>query len=293
MIVATHLTLATTIFMITGLKDQSLIGMLLLGSVLPDIDQPQSIIGKILFFLSYPINRMFGHRTLTHSFLLWIIILIIGTTLKINTMWLCLGAFTHILLDCLNMSGVSALYPLSEKIFVLTSKKHRITVGSRGEFIVMILLVFVAWGGWQISTQGGIRAVVQKLLGDYIMAKESYEREGLKICYLEGVLRYPNGQIITGEWLIIGTDRDQNALTIYCEKNNKLIHIPHDAKFLRANLKKTKERVWQTVSVKEPVKLLEGEVYYKILKRWNKAKAGETVAGYMIYEKPVTLSTGS
>jgi inner membrane protein len=40
-----------------------------IAGMLPDIDEPQSHIGKPFFFLSIPINKIFGHRTLTHSLL--------------------------------------------------------------------------------------------------------------------------------------------------------------------------------------------------------------------------------
>ena len=45
------------------------IGWLLaaVASLLPDIDLPTSKIGRLLFWLSVPLERRFGHRTITHS----------------------------------------------------------------------------------------------------------------------------------------------------------------------------------------------------------------------------------
>ena len=37
------------------------------ASLLPDIDLPTSKIGRLLFWLSVPLERRFGHRTITHS----------------------------------------------------------------------------------------------------------------------------------------------------------------------------------------------------------------------------------
>ena len=37
------------------------------ASLLPDIDLPPSTIGRLFWFLSVPLERRFGHRTLTHS----------------------------------------------------------------------------------------------------------------------------------------------------------------------------------------------------------------------------------
>ena len=38
-----------------------------LGSLLPDIDEPQSLIGRKLGFIAWPIKLVFGHRGFTHS----------------------------------------------------------------------------------------------------------------------------------------------------------------------------------------------------------------------------------
>ena len=37
------------------------------ASVLPDIDLPPAKIGRLFWFISVPLERWFGHRTLTHS----------------------------------------------------------------------------------------------------------------------------------------------------------------------------------------------------------------------------------
>ena len=37
------------------------------ASLLPDADLPPSKIGRLFWFLSVPLERRFGHRTLTHS----------------------------------------------------------------------------------------------------------------------------------------------------------------------------------------------------------------------------------
>ena len=60
----------------TGVKiDFNYILFLLLvaiGSLIPDIDEPNSLLGRKLKFLSYPINIFFGHRTITHNILIFL-----------------------------------------------------------------------------------------------------------------------------------------------------------------------------------------------------------------------------
>jgi len=40
------------------------------ASLLPDVDLPPAKIGRLFWFVSVPLERRFGHRTLTHSLLL-------------------------------------------------------------------------------------------------------------------------------------------------------------------------------------------------------------------------------
>ena len=41
----------------------------MLGSVLPDIDHPTSTVGRLVPWISKPLERNYGHRAVTHSFL--------------------------------------------------------------------------------------------------------------------------------------------------------------------------------------------------------------------------------
>lgn len=43
------------------------LGLAALGSLLPDIDEPQSLIGRKLGFIAWPVKLVFGHRGFTHS----------------------------------------------------------------------------------------------------------------------------------------------------------------------------------------------------------------------------------
>jgi inner membrane protein len=38
-----------------------------IASLLPDIDLPPARMGRLFWFVSVPLERRFGHRTLTHS----------------------------------------------------------------------------------------------------------------------------------------------------------------------------------------------------------------------------------
>lgn len=107
----------------------------LIGSLLPDIDHPQSVLGRRVRFISVPIHKYFGHRSLTHS----ILFLVLCTYLPIYLGYDAIGAglgigiISHILLDLLCPgSGVAFLYPfypyriqLLHKVRLPWKKKRR------------------------------------------------------------------------------------------------------------------------------------------------------------------------
>lgn len=90
------------------------LGGVILGSYLPDIDHPNSRIGRLFPFISKPLYRVFGHRTLTHS--IWAILFwLIPLGLIPEAKWFFLGVFLgnafHILEDKGSRSGVVLLWP--------------------------------------------------------------------------------------------------------------------------------------------------------------------------------------
>ncbi|HWO98870.1 MAG TPA: metal-dependent hydrolase [Bacillus sp. (in: firmicutes)] len=89
-----------------------------LGSLIPDIDEPSSYIGRRTFGLSKLIKQAFGHRGFTHSLLAWI-----GFSFlyKIYSnpfvLGMCTGYIFHIIGDFFSRKGVPLLSPFSKKRF--------------------------------------------------------------------------------------------------------------------------------------------------------------------------------
>jgi len=84
----------------------------ILGSLLPDIDSPFTMIGRLFPWISYRLNEKFGHRTLTHSWIplsfLLIFYLIFQESFMLHFL---IGYASHIFLDMLNKNGVMLFYP--------------------------------------------------------------------------------------------------------------------------------------------------------------------------------------
>lgn len=111
----------------------------IVGGLIPDIDTPTSAFGKPLKPVSKLINKGFGHRTITHSGL-WLIPLIILYVYTKNEFVLgyIIGFLSHLFSDTLTSGGIPWLYPLERKRIRLT----RIKSGD-GDLLLTILSVIV------------------------------------------------------------------------------------------------------------------------------------------------------
>lgn len=279
----THVAFAVALGLISG-SPQWTVKFLAGGALLPDIDHPQSAIGRICFFLSYPLNRWFGHRRHIHSLVLWAPFTVLGFIFWSPLGWIGLGAISHCVIDSLNTSGVALGLPITEKIFVLASKKYRISTASRGEFILMIFLGMVAWSGGYIGSMGGFRGLLSAFLGSYDMARGHFEAEGLNVCYLKGTLRLPDGTLKKSRWQIIGTEGEGMAI----KESKELLHIPKNGKFLKVKLETTKDK-WQSITLDKPSLLKEGTVYFLVGQKWRMGCAGDMVFGYVLHDGNIVL----
>ena len=288
-IALTHITFAVATSLMLGATSITTITLVGIGSLLPDIDHPKSTVGKLLLPISIYLNKKVGHRTLTHSLLVWVPLNLIGLYFYKPLFFITMGAISHLVLDSWNVSGVMLFNPFSEKLFVLAGRNYRIRSGSRPELILITIFLFMSLMMGHINTLGGARIIIQTTMASYNMAYENHLKQGLNISYIEGKLRFPNGYIEKGRWLVIGKNSNYMELTIFDESTDKLIKIYQDAEFLKAVLKPTADQ-WETIKVSAPMKLKKGTVYFKSGRSWKKAAAGSIVYGYIIYRDYIELT---
>lgn len=89
---------------------------LLLGSVLPDIDETKSWVGRRSQGIAFWVKLLFGHRGITHSGIaiaLCFYVIIAGYHPFLTA--LCFGAASHIIADLFSRGGIPLLYPLNKK----------------------------------------------------------------------------------------------------------------------------------------------------------------------------------
>lgn len=117
-------------------------GIVVFSSLLPDIDHPQSTFGRKVKLLSYPISQLFGHRGITHSLLMVLIIfyflfyIMPAYYLEIFIVKLAMLAFvigygSHLVGDMLTPSGIPLFWPIKKR-FAFGLVKN----GLLGELIV-------------------------------------------------------------------------------------------------------------------------------------------------------------
>lgn len=130
-----------------------------IGSVFPDIDEPESWIGRRTIFISNFIKFIFGHRGMTHtilsSILIFISVFMLSKYLKINetgiylSVGFAVGWLLHSIGDAHTKGGVPLFLPFSKKKFYVLPKILRFKTNSWVEYFYSFLynmitaLVFV------------------------------------------------------------------------------------------------------------------------------------------------------
>lgn len=156
-----------------------------IGSIIPDIDNPSSIIGHIFYPISTYLERKFGHRTITHSLLGWLIASILFIPLLFIGIWLLgfvynlefviwdlaprwlsafsIGYASHLVLDMFNKRGSQLFWPDKSRDVIPKDPKYRSNSGARSEIFVFLFLVFLVFLALPISKYG-ISSTIRWLL---------------------------------------------------------------------------------------------------------------------------------
>ncbi|WP_051604742.1 metal-dependent hydrolase [Helicobacter rodentium] len=144
-------------------------GAVALGSLLPDIDEPNSLLGKKTLGVSNLIKAVFGHRGFTHSLcfilLLGIALLFLGTldesfwkkiplindfvkqfggiieskNIEIFSIGLLLGCIFHLIGDMMTLSGVPLLLPFKSCNYHITPSFMRFKTGGIPDKLITAL----------------------------------------------------------------------------------------------------------------------------------------------------------
>jgi len=183
-----------------------------LFALLPDIDHPESMIGRLLPSVSKSIQRKYGHRTVTHSlFAIFAMVIVLLPVIIIPAFisppsgglgglgvrafsigWpvsfyaAALLAFSsHIFIDLFNKSGVRLLAPISQKEYIsFRTPELRILVSSWQEYLLLFIIIFfgfsVSGEGFSIHKAG--RTIGKMLYKNYDNALKDYQENSAFLC---------------------------------------------------------------------------------------------------------------
>ena len=146
MMYKSHLTvsaaIALPILSVTHELNYIAVGGVLIGSLLPDIDHPQSYIGRKVWVLAKGINIIFGHRGIVHSLLPVLLLAIASSMLDSLFLWcITLGFLLHLIEDGFSKGGLGWFQPLKKKKLIIPFKLVRYTTGGFKEYCIFIIFV--------------------------------------------------------------------------------------------------------------------------------------------------------
>jgi inner membrane protein len=129
--IVTSLLLGATVAAQTSLSfTVSYTAGVVVGSLIPDIDEPKSYVGRRSMGVSNKVKEAFGHRGMTHSLVVWGIIALVmmWESSSLFAIGFVLGYLFHILEDFFSVQGVPLFWPF-------TLKRFKIPIYRTGSFI--------------------------------------------------------------------------------------------------------------------------------------------------------------
>jgi inner membrane protein len=152
-----------SLFSVNIFSEPSYLLIIGVGSLLPDIDTPKSIIGKAVYPISKLISRKYAHRTITHSLLFLIAVTVVFHYINKFYIHLPLGStilffsvFSHFVLDMITVQGIPFFYPFIKNPCVIPGKvEFRLTTGNlRQEGIAFFMFTLLLFTMQDLFAQG-------------------------------------------------------------------------------------------------------------------------------------------
>ncbi|MCC9003651.1 MAG: metal-dependent hydrolase [Candidatus Competibacter sp.] len=150
------------------------------ASLLPDADLPTSKIGRLFFWLSVPLERRFGHRTVTHSAVGLLVVALIASPLwwvRPLYFWCVLGGtWSHVWIDMLNVRGADLFWPSPVRVVAPGNRNWRLEVGSKAEMMLLSALLLLTVALYPLSHLG-FRDALQAVVRSFDISVEQYQRQ--------------------------------------------------------------------------------------------------------------------
>ena len=192
-------------------------------SLLPDIDQVRSPVGKLFLPISKFLSKRYGHRTFTHSLIFLSGITLISAFIEKLfsnqlelTMVIFFAIFSHLILDMITVQGIAFFYPFKRNPCVIPANpSSRLeTANAKSEISIVAISLFLLISCSSLINQG-FWTTYNKSFGTILHAhKENMRQSNLIHCNYSII---KNGKEINSSGYIIQSK--EYELLLFNEKN--------------------------------------------------------------------------
>lgn len=206
---------------ILGSIDPMTIAGAILGSQLPDLDTSTSSLGQILFPVSRWIEKRYAHRTITHSFLATIVLVLILVPIGLYSGFLLpfiaipIGHLIACFSDCFTKQGVQLFYPKPVWCVAGANPNRRITTGSPAEYWILCSAIALFLFTAQAMSSGGLGAQFAQSVGlsENVAAKQFTEKSASHHLWAEVKGSFTTTRTrADGRYFVAGLDRKEFIL---------------------------------------------------------------------------------
>ena len=143
----------------------------------PDIDTRSSVAGRLAPWLSAPLERATGHRTVTHSGLAVLVVAALAWPLPPGyTLAVVAGFASHGILDMMTPGGVAWFWPARARCVLPGNPRWRMEAMGRGELAFAVILAALSAPALAAAERGvGILGSVRDAMGDVAEARRHYD----------------------------------------------------------------------------------------------------------------------
>lgn len=185
MLTPTHLVVGQATFVATSLAVGHAPSMpeawlAAVAALLPDLDKRHGIIGRLFPWLSEPLEYRFGHRTMTHSLLVCVVLALLLWPLLPLGVWLAIvaGYASHPVADMLTPAGVEWFWPARWRCVLPGNERYRMRVMGWGELIFAVVLTIATIPLLSLAeSKPGTGGVIAAAIGDIAAARARYDAE--------------------------------------------------------------------------------------------------------------------
>ena len=215
------------------------IAITVIASILPDIDHTRSLIGKASYPLAKWLSIKFGHRTVTHSFVFLVGIILIIKLLEIlyhlgNTHSIIVGygILSHNIFDMVTKQGVAFWYPFSTRPCVLPGNPgmRLRTNDLRSEAVIFVLFCSLILFCQPLFANGFWQQYNKTFLTYSHLERETRRRtDYLNVKFLNAQKDTVGGMLITD----VGSDfiiLKGNTFESYPKEECKFLSLAHSGK---------------------------------------------------------------